>query len=106
MILCVYQHVLTISARYAQVVPRAERSALVNELQGHVMACIWDQNGNHVIQKCIEYGQPSEDIMFMLQVWCSDKIMIMMVLFDDMMMMGSVPTISGGILSMILMVHK
>lgn len=51
-------------------VPREERTALINELQGHVMACIWDQNGNHVIQKCIEYGQPSEDILFMLQVCC------------------------------------
>jgi pumilio RNA-binding family len=27
---------------------------LVSELDGHVMDCVKDQNGNHVIQKCIE----------------------------------------------------
>ena len=27
---------------------------MVGELDGHVMRCVRDQNGNHVIQKCIE----------------------------------------------------
>lgn len=27
---------------------------MVAELDGHVMRCVRDQNGNHVIQKCIE----------------------------------------------------
>lgn len=26
----------------------------MQELDGHVMTCVHDQNGNHVIQKCIE----------------------------------------------------
>jgi pumilio RNA-binding family len=28
--------------------------ALVSEFEGHVLKCVHDQNGNHVIQKCIE----------------------------------------------------
>jgi len=27
---------------------------LVRELDGHVLKCVKDQNGNHVVQKCIE----------------------------------------------------
>ena len=27
---------------------------LVAELDGHVLKCVKDQNGNHVVQKCIE----------------------------------------------------
>ena len=27
---------------------------LVKELDGHVLKCVKDQNGNHVVQKCIE----------------------------------------------------
>lgn len=27
---------------------------MVTELDGHIMRCVRDQNGNHVIQKCIE----------------------------------------------------
>ena len=28
---------------------------MATELDGYVMKCVRDQNGNHVIQKCIEY---------------------------------------------------
>ena len=31
-----------------------QKIQLVQELDGHVMRCVRDQNGNHVIQKCIE----------------------------------------------------
>ncbi len=27
---------------------------IVKELDGHVLKCVKDQNGNHVVQKCIE----------------------------------------------------
>lgn len=27
---------------------------IVKELDGHVQKCVKDQNGNHVVQKCIE----------------------------------------------------
>lgn len=32
---------------------------LVRELDGHVLKCVRDQNGNHVVQKCIECVDPS-----------------------------------------------
>ena len=32
---------------------------LVRELDGHVLKCVKDQNGNHVVQKCIECVDPS-----------------------------------------------
>ena len=31
-----------------------EQALIVEELRGHVLSCVKDQNGNHVIQKCIE----------------------------------------------------
>lgn len=31
---------------------------MVRELDGHVLKCVKDQNGNHVVQKCIECVQP------------------------------------------------
>jgi len=30
----------------------------VRELDGHVLKCVKDQNGNHVVQKCIECVEP------------------------------------------------
>lgn len=38
---------------------------MVEELDGHVMRCVRDQNGNHVIQKCIECV-PEENIQFIV----------------------------------------
>lgn len=38
------------------------------ELQCCVLECVADQNGNHVIQKCIECIKPSGRIHFMLSV--------------------------------------
>ena len=35
-----------------------QKAILVKELEGHVMKCVKDQNGNHVIQKCIERVPP------------------------------------------------
>ena len=32
---------------------------LVRELDGYVLKCVKDQNGNHVVQKCIECVDPS-----------------------------------------------
>jgi pumilio RNA-binding family len=36
-----------------------QKGVLVNELVGNVMKCVKDQNGNHVIQKCIECVPPN-----------------------------------------------
>ena len=41
---------------------------MVAELDGHVMRCVRDQNGNHVIQKCIECI-PQEAIQFIVSVF-------------------------------------
>eukprot|EP00976_Prorocentrum_cordatum_P023998 488666-Prorocentrum_minimum.AAC.1 len=41
------------------VVSEAQQLELVRELDGHVMRCVRDQNGNHVIQKCIECVRPA-----------------------------------------------
>lgn len=30
------------------------------ELDGHVLKCVKDQNGNHVVQKCIECVDPKQ----------------------------------------------
>lgn len=38
---------------------------LISELNGHVLRCVRDQNGNHVIQKCIE-SIPMEKIKFVI----------------------------------------
>ena len=38
---------------------------LTPELQGAVMTCVRDQNGNHVIQKCIECS-PAETVQFIV----------------------------------------
>jgi pumilio RNA-binding family len=42
-----------------------QKIALVRELDGHVLQCVRDQNGNHVIQKCIECV-PVEHIGFVV----------------------------------------
>ena len=31
----------------------------MKELDGHVLKCVKDQNGNHVVQKCIECVEPT-----------------------------------------------
>uniref|UniRef100_A0A669CU95 Pumilio homolog 1 n=1 Tax=Oreochromis niloticus TaxID=8128 RepID=A0A669CU95_ORENI len=35
-----------------------DQNEMVRELDGHVLKCVKDQNGNHVVQKCIECVQP------------------------------------------------
>lgn len=45
------------------------QDAVLLELKGMVMDCVRDQNGNHVIQKCIEKVRPISRISFMLDVF-------------------------------------
>ena len=40
-----------------EVLRGAEQAAIAAELHSHVMRCVLDQNGNHVIQKCIEQAR-------------------------------------------------
>lgn len=46
-----------------------QKAQLVRELDGQVMRCVRDQNGNHVIQKCIECIPP-EKIGFIISAFC------------------------------------
>lgn len=41
---------------------------MVQELDGNVMRCVRDQNGNHVIQKCIEHV-PEDAIHFIVSTF-------------------------------------
>lgn len=41
---------------------------LVRELDGNVMRCVRDQNGNHVIQKCIECI-PTKKVNFIISAF-------------------------------------
>jgi len=40
-----------------EVLPLDQKIAMVHELDGHLMRCVRDQNGNHVIQKVGVAGQ-------------------------------------------------
>ncbi|KAL6980568.1 hypothetical protein U1Q18_022209 [Sarracenia purpurea var. burkii] len=51
-----------------EVVDLDQQTKMVAELDGHVMRCVRDQNGNHVIQKCIECI-PQEAIQFIISVF-------------------------------------
>ncbi len=42
-----------------------QQGKLVKELEGNIMKCVKDQNGNHVIQKCIE-KIPAQLIQFIV----------------------------------------
>ena len=60
----------------------------MNELDSHVLKCVKDQNGNHVVQKCIECVDPKH-LHFIIdafkgQVWNSlcAEINIMFVIFE------------------------
>lgn len=48
-----------------EVVDLDQKIEMVAELDGHVMRCVRDQNGNHVIQKCIECV-PEDHIQFII----------------------------------------
>ena len=45
-----------------------QQRVIVRELQGQVMRCVRDQNGNHVIQKSIERVKPTTEIQSIIEV--------------------------------------
>ncbi|KAH0997393.1 hypothetical protein GBA52_021257 [Prunus armeniaca] len=51
-----------------EVVDLDQKIKMVEELDGHVMRCVRDQNGNHVIQKCIECV-PEDAIHFIVSTF-------------------------------------
>ncbi len=40
-------------------IPLDQQKVIIAELEGNVLKCVKDQNGNHVVQKCIETVEPS-----------------------------------------------
>lgn len=51
-----------------EVVDIDQQTQMVSELDGSVMKCVRDQNGNHVIQKCIECV-PQDKIQFIISAF-------------------------------------
>ena len=51
-----------------EVVDLDQKITMVQELEGQVMRCVRDQNGNHVIQKCIECV-PEDAIHFIVSTF-------------------------------------
>ncbi|MBA0578726.1 hypothetical protein Gorai_021000, partial [Gossypium raimondii] len=56
---------LSLTLKAIEVVDTDQKIKMVQELDGSVMRCVRDQNGNHVIQKCIECV-PEEHIQFIV----------------------------------------
>jgi hypothetical protein len=55
-------------AQAIEVVNLDQQTKMVTELDGHIMRCVRDQNGNHVIQKCIECV-PEDEIRFIVSTF-------------------------------------
>lgn len=51
-----------------EVVDVDQQTKMVTELDGHIMRCVRDQNGNHVVQKCIECI-PEDAIQFIVSTF-------------------------------------
>ena len=51
-----------------EVVELDQQTKMVTELDGHILRCVRDQNGNHVIQKCIECV-PEDAIQFIVSTF-------------------------------------
>lgn len=60
-----------------EVVDLDQKIKMVAELEGNVMRCVRDQNGNHVIQKCIECV-PQENIVFIVSTFYDQVVSLSM----------------------------
>ena len=69
-----FSHSLFLTGRWANSVQALEhiltdqQASMVKELEHHVLRCVRDQNGNHVIQKAIE-RVPSEHVQFVINAF-------------------------------------
>lgn len=63
--LCFFNPVELNLSKALDAIELEQKTKLVRELDGHVLQCVRDQNGNHVIQKCIE-SIPTEKIKFII----------------------------------------
>lgn len=56
------------------------QNEMVKELDGHVLKCVKDQNGNHVVQKCIECVQP-QSLQFIIDAFKGQVVSVVHFLF-------------------------
>ena len=49
-------------------IPLDQQQLIISELEGNVLKCVKDQNGNHVVQKCIETVAP-ECLQFIIDAF-------------------------------------
>lgn len=56
------------------------QNEMVKELDGHVLKCVKDQNGNHVVQKCIECVQP-QSLQFIIDAFKGQVVLTVHFLF-------------------------
>lgn len=56
------------------------QNEMVKELDGHVLKCVKDQNGNHVVQKCIECVQP-QSLQFIIDAFKGQVVSAVRFLF-------------------------
>ncbi|XP_025068094.1 pumilio homolog 2 isoform X6 [Alligator sinensis] len=61
-----YQLMTDVFGNY--VIQKFFENEMVKELDGHVLKCVKDQNGNHVVQKCIECVQP-QSLQFIIDAF-------------------------------------
>lgn len=59
---------LAVFIQAIEVVDLDQQTKMVAELDGNIMRCVRDQNGNHVIQKCIECI-PEDAIQFIISIF-------------------------------------
>ena len=52
-----------------------QQTQMVKELDGSVMKCVRDQNGNHVVQKCIECV-PQDHIQFIISAFYGQVVVL------------------------------
>lgn len=60
-----------------EVVDIDRQTQMVAELDGSIMRCVRDQNGNHVIQKCIECV-PQDRIQFIITAFYGQVVPLSM----------------------------
>jgi len=63
--LCTHEHGCRVVQRILETAPVELQLTLVKEIEARVLECVEDQNGNHVIQKCLE-RMPTMKVQFII----------------------------------------
>ena len=69
--------ILELHPQALEVVDLDQQTQMVAELDGSIMKCVRDQNGNHVIQKCIECV-PQDRIQFIISAFFGQVVALSM----------------------------